>query len=163
MWKRLKADICKEIFASDSGSLLGIWVLETDQNDWQLLLNHLSAKYVVVYSEDGNNTSLPSAETILEKRKDVSRTLEVMLCGFTLNCHFFEVERIEVNLLPEDVNAPEKMDAVFELMTAIAALLNKEVYLAAEFGSATLKELRELAVCVVDPNDQSIRSRLDVG
>jgi hypothetical protein len=162
VWKRLNGETSRRIFAPDSGSLLDIWVFGTTSNDWQLLLNYLSAEYVSVYSEDGNITSSPRAEVILRRRNEASVTLEVMLCGFTVNCHFFETGRIEMNLLPEDVNTPDKVEAVFELVTAIATLLNKEVFLVPEFGGASNEKLRELAVCVVDPRDYSIRSRLDM-
>ena len=161
MWKRLKMRICRQIFAADEGALLKIWVLGTSQNDWQLVLNYFSVNYLAVYSEDGDNTPMPSAEAIFETRQDVSKTLEVMLSGFTVNCHFFEAGRIEMNILPEDVDTPEKIEAFFNLTTSIAALLNKEVYVAPEFGGLDPERLPELAICVLDPNDQSIRSRLE--
>jgi hypothetical protein len=56
VWKRLKGETCKRIFASDSGSLLDIWVFGTTSSDWRLLLNYLSAEYVSVYAEDGGRT-----------------------------------------------------------------------------------------------------------
>jgi hypothetical protein len=162
MWNRLSSNTCKRIFAPDAGSLLDIWVFDTDVQDWKLVLDHLSTKYVCVYSEDGSITSLPSVDVIARRRNEVSVSLEAMLYGFTVNCHFFETGRIEMNVLPEDVNSSEKSQAVLDLMKDIAVLLKKVVYLVPECGSASSTEFQELAVCVVDPTDHSIRSRLEV-
>jgi hypothetical protein len=162
MWNQLSANICKRIFAPDDGLLLDIWVFDTAVKDWQLTLDHLAAKYSCVYSEDGNITSLPSADVIARRRNEVSVSFEVMLYGLTVNCHFFETGRIEMDVLPENVNSSEKSQAVLDFMKDIATVLKKVVYLVPERGSASSKELQELAVCVVDPTDQSIRSRLDV-
>jgi hypothetical protein len=157
----LKAETYKKIFSPDLGSLLEIRVLNTSMADWQLLLDDLVAKYVSVYSEDGVVTSLPSAVALWQKNKEKSLSLEVLLCGFTMNCHFFDDGQIQVNLLPEDVDSMEKAEAVFGFMREISVLLNKEVLLTPEFGGATPEELRNLAVCVVEPTEHTIQSRLD--
>ena len=49
-----------------------------------------------------------------------------------------------------------------DLMESIATALNKVVFLAPELGSASSVELQQIAVCVVDPRDHSVRSRLSV-
>lgn len=84
-----------------------------------------------------------------------------MICGVSLNCQFFDVGQIQMNLLPEEVNSVEKAEAVFRVMTDIASLLKKEVLLTSEFGRATREKLREIAVCRVDGQNSLLVSRLD--
>jgi hypothetical protein len=129
--------------------------------DWQLLLDDLAAKYVSVYSEDGVATSLPRATALWQKKNDKSLSLEVLLGGFTINCHFFDDSQVQFNLLPEDVDSLEKAETVFGFMKELSLLLHKEVLLTPEFGGAKPEDLCKFAVCVAEPTGQSITSRLD--
>jgi hypothetical protein len=154
-------DTYKKIFAPDSGSLQEITVLDTDVSDWKVALDFLSTNYSVFFSENGIHTSLPDFPSIWEKRAEASILLEVMLPGFTLNCHFHDADRIQLDVLPENVNSREKAETVFHVMVGLAAILRKEVFLTPEFGSATNEQLRSLAVCSVDSISHLIESRLD--
>jgi hypothetical protein len=157
----LKAETYKKIFSSDLGSLLEIRVFNTSVDDWQVLLDDLVAKYVSVYSEDGIEAPLPSAVVLLQRDKEKALSLEVLLCGFTMNCHFFDDSQIQLNISPEDVDSIEKAEAVFDFMKRLSTLLNKQVTLTPEYGGASLEEVSNLAVCVADPTADSVHSRLD--
>jgi hypothetical protein len=156
MWELLKRDAYKRIFAPDCRSLLAIRVFDTNSDDWQLLLDYLSANNRLAYSEDGKACSLPKFEAIWRKHNEKTLLLQVMLPGFTANCHFFDNQQIQIDLLPEDVNSPKKGDAVFGLMNGMATVLNKTVFLTPEFAGASAEELRNLAVYVADPKNHSI-------
>lgn len=83
-------------------------------------------------------------------------TLEILLLGFTINSHFFLTEEIKLDLLPEDVNSAGKAESVFALMRGVAGLLEKEVFLIPEHGSANELELKRMAVCSCDPTTGAI-------
>ncbi len=51
-----------------------------------------------------------------------------------MNCHFFCVEEIELDLLPNEVDTEEKAEAVFEFMAEVGRMLMREVVLTPENG-----------------------------
>lgn len=132
-------------------------VFGVNSDDWQHLLNHLSTSYLVIYTEDGVQCTLPDMESITRNRDTKTLALEIMLPGFTVNSHFFRSDEIEMDVLPEDVNSLEKANAVFRLMIEIASLLDKQVLLTPEFGSADAEKLRQLALCVAEPGSTAVR------
>jgi hypothetical protein len=136
-----------------------IMVFDTSSDDWRRVLKYFSANYVVTLTEDGVQKPIPDIETIFQQRDERSLALEVMLPGFTVNSHFFSKDAIELNVLPEDVDSNEKAESVFCLMTDIARLLNKHVYLTPEFSGASSEEIRRLAVCTATPGGASVQCR----
>ncbi|HEY2915163.1 MAG TPA: hypothetical protein VGK21_17495 [Candidatus Angelobacter sp.] len=147
----------REIFAPDCGALLDIYVLEITPIHWQVLLDFLSAKYELVYLEDGVEETLPDFATIWKRHNEKAVTLKVVLPGFTVNSHFFLEHDIELDLLPEDIDSFEKAKAVFELIRGIARQLHKEVLLVGETSITDPEELRRMATCSCDPTTGAIR------
>lgn len=138
-----------------------IVVPEIGPESWQHLLDYLSGNYVLIYSEDGAETQLPDIESIWQAYDEKSLALEIMLPGFTVNSHFSSKNFIEMNLLPEDVDSSEKAEAVFQLLSGMASVLETKVFLTPVFGSATFDKLRELSICIADPKSNSISCRLE--
>jgi hypothetical protein len=151
----------REIFAPDSRALLDIFVFEVTPNHWQSLLDFLAGNYQLVYLEDGVAASRPDFSTIWQRCGKKAVTLQVLLPAFTVNTHFFLIDQIEMDVLPEDVDSSEKADAVFTLMKCIARLLGKEVFMVQEHGSATDEELKRMAVCSCGPIDAEIKFHED--
>lgn len=147
----------REIFVPDCGALLDIYVLEITPVHWQALLDFLSAKYELIYLENGAEEALPDFATIWKRRNEKAVTLKVVLPGFTVNTHFFLEDDIEMDLLPEDIDSFEKADAVFELIKSIARVLQKEVLLVGETSITDPEELRRMAICSCDPITGAIR------
>ena len=147
----------REIFAPDCGALLDIYVLEITPVHWQALLDFLSAKYELVYLEDGAEKTLPDFATIWKRHNEKALTLKVVLRGFTVNSHFFLEHDIELDLLPEDIDSFEKAEAFFELIRGIARQLHKEVLLVSETSITDPEELRQMAICSCDPLTGAIR------
>jgi len=145
----MKSPDYRKVFTPDDGALLELRVFGTNLNGWESLIAFLSGNYLVIYSEDGIETPLPEAKIIFLRRAEKTVMLEVMLLGFTVNCHFFLIDQIQMNLLPENINTKAKADPVFELMTQISSLLGKDVFLTPEFGDATAEQLQRIAVCTV--------------
>jgi|KBSMisStaDraftv2_1062788.scaffolds.fasta_scaffold1245406_2 hypothetical protein len=156
----MNAETYKKIFAPDRGSLLEITIFGTTIYDWKLTLDFLSANYSLFFSENGTQMPLPDVQAICNKTEEASFLIEVMLPGFTVNCHAIDEDQIQFDLLPEDVNSGEKAEEVFRLMARLAKLLQKDVLLTPEFGSATQEELKRLAVCKIDAGGRMV-SRLD--
>jgi hypothetical protein len=147
----------EKIFAPNEGMLLDVLVFDTSMQDWQTLLDYLSTKYTCIYSESGVVGPLPKVEAIFRRRNEVSVFLECVLLGFTLNCYFFVVDQIELDLLPNDVKSAHSAEQVFALMRDIASVLKKDVFLIPEYGSADVEELQNMAVAVADSRNGSIR------
>lgn len=99
-----------------------------------MFLDYVSKYYAISHSEDGHGKPLLSYDLILERSKLAAVSLVISLSGVAANCHFFEVDHMEMDVLPEDVNTPEKAQSVFEFMIAIARLLKKEVFTVAGIG-----------------------------
>jgi len=139
------------IFEPDSRSLLDIWAFETDYCEWQALFAWLQKNYHVTYFEDDKLKALPSLAEIWERSKAATQLLRIDLEGCSVNAHFFSVNEIEMDILPEDIDSERKAQSVFEFVSGIAKLLNKEVILAPEYGSADQAQLKAIAFCTVDP------------
>jgi hypothetical protein len=115
------------------------------------MLDFLPSAYHCTYSEDGILLpAMPRHATIRERRNVVTLLLTVDLAGASINSHFFEAESIEFDLLPGEINTPEKADLVVDLMQALSRLLTKEVFLHEENASASDEWLKERALARID-------------
>ena len=141
----------RRIFEPDSRSLLDIWVFETSHSHWQVLFDWLQMNYPVAYLEDYTPKALPSLGEIWERQRTTAQLLRIDLEGCTVNGHFFSRDKIEMDVLPEDVDSEKKAQSVFDFVSGIAKLLKKEVILAPEYGSADETQLKQIAFCTVDP------------
>ncbi|HTC94120.1 MAG TPA: hypothetical protein VK699_11840 [Terriglobales bacterium] len=154
----MRSDIYKTIFVLDGGALLDIRVFEVTPDDWQVLLHFLSTHYQILYEENGKSEPLPTFDRMMEKRKTAAVWFKIRLTEeLIVSCHFFDADQIEMDILPEDVGSSFKAESVFALMTAMARILNKEVLLTPEFASADPEQLRQLALCSVDPKTGALK------
>ena len=151
----------KNIFDPDSGSLFDIHVLGTTAHDWQSFLNYLSTNYEVAYSEDGVPRTVPPIETIFEARRNATPLLQIRMHGYTIDCHFFASDAIEMDLLPDEINSQERAESALAFVADIARVLRKEVLLTPEYGTANETELRRMALASVTPSwSLSVRADL---
>ena len=127
--------ILKDVFYRD-GSLRDIYVLETTSGDWQKLITFLeSADYRVTFGVDGVKRPLPTEFSEIQKHMgEVVQLLSIYVEGVRLNCHFFWIEDIELDLLPNEVDTETKAEAIFRFMMEVGQLLEKEVILTPENG-----------------------------
>lgn len=153
----MNAGIYKEIFKPDGGALLDIYVFGTTPKDWRAFWDYVSTHYKTTYLEDGRENPLPRFDQITDRHKVASISLQIHLSGVRVICHIFLLDRIEMDVLPEDVNTPEKAKSVFEFMLTIARLLDKEVFLTPEFAAGTEAERKHSALCSADSQSRSIR------
>jgi len=147
----------RKVFEPDNRTLLSITVFDVGSQQWQELLDYVSRTFVVVYTENGIPKPLPDVDSIFASQRLRSVMLEVMLQGFTVNCHFSPITEVRMNVLPEDVDSSQKAESVFQLMLAIADTLGRTVFLMPELGSATDDQLRAAALCIAEPNRNSVQ------
>lgn len=107
----------ERIFYCD-GSLRDIYVRNTTFEDWRKLLLWVRAgKYKITYKIGETEASLPSDFDEVEKRmSEFGQLLSIYVEGAILNCHFFWMEEIEFDLLPNEVDTEEKAEAILEFM-----------------------------------------------
>jgi len=154
----MKPAIYKTIFVPDSGALLDIKVFGVTPDNWQALLDFLFSHYQILYEENGKSGPFLKFETMMEKKKTAAVWFKIKLPGeLIVNCHFFDADQVEMDILPEDVDSASKAESVFALMTAMARILDKEVLLIPEFASADPEKLRQLALCSVDPKTGALK------
>ena len=144
----------KKIFEPDCGTLRDILAPEATANDWQSLLDYLSTNHKIQYSEDGTICSLPPFETIGQRREKVSVALSIQMGGYTINSYFFIPGEIEMDLLPDEINSENKAKSVFDFLSSIARVLDKEVFLTGEGVNGNVAQLRNAAVLFVNSAGQ---------
>lgn len=147
----------REIFKADRGELLDIMILNVTPSDWETFLQYLSAHYEISYEEDGVAKPLPRFDMIIERCAEAAVALKVHLSDFTVNCHFFDLDQIEISVLPTEVSSLSKADLVFALMSNVARLLGKLVILVPESSERDQEILRKSALCSAVPKTGEIK------
>lgn len=142
----------KKMFEPDCGTLLDIHALDATAKDWQCLLDYLSANHRVQYSEDGTVCPLPTFATIWERRHRVSVVFSVLVEECKINCFFFALNSIEMDLSPDEIDSKEKAKSVLELIVSLARILQKEIFLSGEGIPSTEAALRKMAVLSITPD-----------
>src|SRR6266849_5487841 len=99
----MNKEIHKQVFVPDSGSLLDIRLFDITLEDWQSLFHYLSSRYKINYSGNGISRPLPNPGAVWQISRERAVLVEISLLGFTVNCHFFDEEEIEMDLRPEEV------------------------------------------------------------
>lgn len=116
------------------GSLRDITVPETDEQDWQRVLDFLRAgSFDLTFSVDGKPTALPaSAVEIFAVWQRASPALHVEVAGVRLGCYFFEPSAVEFDFDPRDVTSDEQAAEIVAFMRGLGEMLGKPVLLTHE-------------------------------
>lgn len=126
--------INKNVFYQD-GSLRDIYILDTDINVWERFVNLLyisNLDFRLLIDGSMRNTPRISVDELFQMKDDKSLLLVINLKGVNINCHFFCIEEIELDIEPKEINDFNKACAVLEFMKSISQELNKEVLLTPE-------------------------------
>lgn len=134
--------IYEEAFEID-GSLRDIYVLDTNWQDWQALLDFLRLEtYPIKFTVGGEQRSLPeNIEDIFALAQDNGVLLRIDETHLALHCHFFTSEEIEFDLDPRAFHSEHSELQVSRLLNFIrdmGRLLNKVVILTPENSSHCL-------------------------
>lgn len=127
-WQEVKAD-----FEYD-GSLLDLYILDTDVQTWQKLLDCLRTNaYPLTYTVEGEQVALPvDVETVFCKRQKASAFLDIDVHGIRVNCHFFVQEQIKLDIDPREVNTETQFGHLCEFVQRIGRGLGRCVILTPE-------------------------------
>ena len=121
---------CKTAFEVD-GSLRDIYVLGTTIDDWQSFLDSLAGAETAVFC-DGTPCDLPALVELFDQDDLAAYLLTLRLGKVQLNCHFFTVEEIELDLDPSEVTSEIEFEAVLAFMSDLGRRLRKTVVLTDE-------------------------------
>ena len=123
----------KDAFYID-GSFRDIYVLGTNEQDWQRLLTFLrTSSYAVRFIIAGGEQPLPDQiRDIFAMIHTHGGMLHVDAEHLKLHCYFYTYEEIEFDLDPSDMNNEQKIARLLHFMRMIATTLNKEIILTPE-------------------------------
>jgi hypothetical protein len=116
-----------EGFASD-GALRDIYIFDTSVHEWQAVYDVIRASYPLVLRRGGD---LPANVRDLLNWEEVP-TLTVDPENLDIACHFFDVEEIEFDLLPNRITSQADLDRVCQFLTVIGRAARKDAVLTME-------------------------------
>ncbi len=128
------AHVRQAVTMDDFGALRDIYVFDTDEQDWQRVLDYLRrSATMLTFRVDGHSAPLPaSVSDIFSLRQQATTTLVVNLGGLQLVSHFFVPSEIEFDLDPQDVTRDEQVGRLLAFMRDLGDLLDKPVVLTPE-------------------------------
>ncbi len=113
--------------------LRDIYVLNTTSADWGTAYHYFLRRYPHSFRRDGLEQEPPgNVEDILDATGDAAFLLTLHVAGLELNCHFFTVDEIELDLDPQEVNDENSLAAVTNFLLELGRLLGRRVILTAE-------------------------------
>jgi len=119
------------------GSLRDIYVLATDEGDWQRMLRWLATSaYPVQFTIGDQPHPLPNTGVadIVSSWSETSVLLRVDPDRLGLNRHFFCVEQIEFDPDPRDISTADQFSDLLNFMRGVGDAVGKEVILTPENG-----------------------------
>ena len=122
--------------ADSDPSLRDVYVLGTDQGDWETFLAFLpGSPWCWQLRVDNRPAALPADLATLwsELGPDQCRPLLCLdVAGVTLCCHFFSFDQIEFDLDSRELTNAETLAGILGFMAAIGRLLGRTVILTPE-------------------------------
>jgi hypothetical protein len=142
----------RNLFTWD-GSWRDLYVLNTDVQDWQRLLDHFRQQtYQLSFKIDGTALPLPpTMEAIFAVYDYASPFLCIRLDHIGVNCHFFCAEQIEFDIDPREINDAASFELLLNFMIDVGTTLSKEVRL-------TPENMQECVLLHYNPTTQQIEA-----
>jgi hypothetical protein len=119
----------------DGSNLWDVYVLGTDRNDWQRLLDWLRGTGLPMpFRGAASSASLPpDVGTIFAERAEGwTHTLCIDPQGVNVNTHFFIEEEVEFDLRPRDVHDAIELARLQAFLVCIAKMLDQTVLVTPE-------------------------------
>ena len=101
-----------------------------DIGDWAALMS-LASTFPTAYFSDSTRANLPTIEEIFAKR-DVGHRLAINVAGVSVNCHFFIIDEIELDVDPKEVRSDEQHTALLRFVRNLAVATGRDVVLTHE-------------------------------
>ena len=115
------------------GSLRDVYVFGTTEADWDAVLAHVRGRYGPLrFTVDGEPAPPPArfADGYAVHER-ATPCLAFRVGGVELACHFFDPGDVEFDLLPQEVNGPERLAAVTAFLRELAQLTGRPAVLTA--------------------------------
>ena len=123
---------CQRAFYID-GSLRDIYIFQTSTDDWEKLLSFaLALDQVIYYRIDGEIASLPKRATSIFNNREHTHTMSIDLTGVIVNCHFFMIEEIELDIDPREIKSQNELDIVIKFIKELGKCLKKDAIVTEE-------------------------------
>ena len=157
IWEKLK----KDIYYCD-GSLRDIYVLDVTKADWGRWVNYINENYEVkfiYYNNEGkeisnNKIDFQKVNEYWENTLDSTLNAEFLIDKVVFKCYFFDVNEIENDISPKDVNDIEQHNSIVEYMKSVSKLLNKEIFLSPE----NYNELSDKRYIIINNDEVAVSS-----
>jgi hypothetical protein len=117
------------------GALRDIYVFNTDLDDWNRVAEFISRSGLEYqFSGAWAGLAFPSEiSRLFQCGPDSDRTcLGIQICGVLVNCHFFMIDEIDFDLVPNEIDGPEKLQGILHFMLGMAKATGKPVLLTME-------------------------------
>lgn len=127
-------------FFNPDGSYRDIYVLNTNINDWRILLRRLIDIFEHRFFIEGDEQSEIKfdIEDIFKLRNEKSIQLGILVNGKQLNTYFFDTEQIEFDISPSEIKDEQDIKDIIEFMEIINTATRKNVCLTPENSPETI-------------------------
>jgi hypothetical protein len=123
---------CKEDFRGD-GSLRDIYITPATLADWRVVYPLLRAFLGVEYLVDGAAQPTPDlVEQIFEVRRVTSPILRFRVGSALVVFHFFTLEEIECDFVPNEITSQADLDALLAFVRQLGDAARKRVVITPE-------------------------------
>jgi len=143
-----------------NGALRDLLVLETSMDDWQRLIDFIGTQTTkITYAENGK-TLPPRTSAVDYFRSEVerpSRSMRFQIAGMDFHCHFFEVDRIEIDIDPRQIVGRLALDSLLDFMFSLGRRLGKDVLLSDEGAISVGYALWEEVICSYEAASGKLR------
>jgi hypothetical protein len=112
------------------GSFRDVYVVGTTLEDWKRFIA-FAVSYPCSYEYDGMIASMPEIEEILNN-PDHTHLLSMNVGAALLNCHFFVLNEIEIDIDPKEVKGPLEHDGVLAFAAGLARAVGKPIIITPE-------------------------------
>ena len=116
------------------GSYRDIYIRPVTKNDWQKFLVYIKNELDVQFFKDGVTVDFSHLgfDEIFCQTNGHAILMVINLKPVTLNCNFFTIEEIELDIDPKEVIDFEVYNRVIDFIKKLSMALNKEVILTPE-------------------------------
>lgn len=122
-------EILDKVFFND-GSLRDIYVLDVGIDDWQRFIDWVcNSSRGTIFYKDGEKQiyNKTNVAKLFKEKEHHNILLSIDFKGVFINCHFFEENKMELDINPKEISSQNEVNAVFEFMRKLSNVLDKEI------------------------------------
>lgn len=127
-------DQLPELWERD-GSLRDVYLANVDLDGWERFICYSSA-HRLTYQADGNEAAVPGVDEAF-RRTDVSHCLSIWVGNVSVNCHFFQIDEIELDIDPREILGANEHAAVLEFIEGVSNAVGANAAITPEGSQAS--------------------------